>query len=71
MTWLWRVTSIDDNYRKYSLDLNVLVKLSDYSTCHLVLPTGTKGFAGTEGYMSPEIKLFNGEETYSEKIDCF
>ncbi len=50
---------------------NVLLKLADYSISRSVLPTGTKGFAGTEGFMAPEIVRFNGEETYSEKVDCF
>jgi serine/threonine protein kinase len=49
----------------------VLIKLADYSISRCVLPTGTKGFAGTEGYMSPEIIRYNGEEAYTNKIDCF
>ena len=59
---------------KFSVDSsmnNVYVKLADYSISRSVLPTGTKGFAGTEGYISPEIIRFNGEETYTEKVDCF
>ena len=50
---------------------SVCIKLADYSISRSVLPTGTKGFAGTEGFMAPEIVRFNGEETYSEKVDCF
>lgn len=50
---------------------NVRIKLADYSISRSVLPTGTKGFAGTEGFMAPEIVRFNGEETYTEKVDCF
>jgi len=50
---------------------SVLLKLADYSISRSVLPTGTKGFAGTEGFMAPEIVRYNGEETYSEKVDCF
>jgi serine/threonine protein kinase/GTPase SAR1 family protein len=49
----------------------VLLKLADYSISRSTLPTGTKGFAGTEGFMAPEIVRYNGEETYSEKVDCF
>lgn len=49
----------------------VRLKLADYSISRSVLPTGTKGFAGTEGFMAPEIVRFNGEETYTEKVDCF
>ena len=50
---------------------SVCIKLADYSISRSVLPTGTKGFAGTEGFMAPEIVRFNGEETYSDKVDCF
>jgi serine/threonine protein kinase len=49
----------------------VFLKLADYSISRCVLPTGTKGFAGTPGFIAPEILKYNGEETYSEKVDCF
>jgi serine/threonine protein kinase len=49
----------------------VRVKLGDYGISRTSLPTGTKGFGGTEGYMAPEILQFNGEEEYTEKVDCF
>jgi hypothetical protein len=32
------------------------------------LPSGTKGFGGTEGFMAPEIMRYNGEEEYTEKV---
>ena len=35
------------------------------------MPTGAKGFGGTEGFMAPEIVKYNGEEEYTEKVDCF
>lgn len=28
-------------------------------------------FSGTEGFMAPEIVRHNGEEEYTEKVDCF
>lgn len=37
----------------------------------MTLPSGTKGFGGTEGFMAPEIMRYNGEEEYTEKVDCF
>lgn len=37
----------------------------------MTLPSGTKGFGGTEGFMAPEIIKYNGEEEYTEKVDCF
>ncbi|CAM1297638.1 Uncharacterised protein g1884 [Pycnogonum litorale] len=47
------------------------VKLADYGISRTTLPTGTKGFGGTEGFMAPEILKYNGEEEYTEKVDCF
>ncbi|CAB0014704.1 unnamed protein product [Nesidiocoris tenuis] len=47
------------------------IKLADYGISRLTLPTGTKGFGGTEGFMAPEIMKYNGEEEYTEKVDCF
>lgn len=49
----------------------VHIKLADYGISRLTLPSGTKGFGGTEGFMAPEIMRFNGEEEYTEKVDCF
>ncbi|CAG0890372.1 unnamed protein product [Darwinula stevensoni] len=46
-------------------------KLGDYGISRSTLPTGSKGFGGTEGFMAPEILRFNGEEEYNEKVDCF
>lgn len=34
----------------------------------MTLPSGTKGFGGTEGFMAPEIMRYNGEEEYTEKV---
>lgn len=44
------------------------VKLADYGISRSTLPTGTKGFGGTEGFMAPEIMRYNGEEEYTEKV---
>lgn len=33
------------------------------------LPTGAKGFGGTEGFMAPEMMRHNGEEEYTEKVN--
>ncbi|KAK6640323.1 hypothetical protein RUM44_012009 [Polyplax serrata] len=49
----------------------VHVKLADYGISRLTLPSGSKGFGGTEGFMAPEIMKYNGEEEYTEKVDCF
>ncbi|XP_050524105.1 leucine-rich repeat serine/threonine-protein kinase 1 isoform X2 [Daktulosphaira vitifoliae] len=47
------------------------IKMADYGISRLSLPSGTKGFGGTEGFMAPEIIKYNGEEEYTEKVDCF
>ena len=44
------------------------MKLADYGVSRVVLPSGTKGLAGTLPFMAPEIILQNGEETYTEKV---
>ncbi|RWS17099.1 Leucine-rich repeat serine/threonine-protein kinase 1-like protein [Dinothrombium tinctorium] len=52
-------------------EVKVDVKLADYGISRPCLPTGMKGFGGTEGFMAPEIMRYNGEEEYTEKVDCF
>ncbi|VVC44730.1 Protein kinase domain,Protein kinase-like domain [Cinara cedri] len=37
----------------------------------LSLPSGTKGFAGTKGFMASEIINYNSEEEYTEQVACF
>lgn len=49
----------------------VHVKIADYGISRISLPTGTKGFGGTEGFMAPEIMTHNGEEEYTEKVNFF
>lgn len=46
----------------------VHIKIADYGISRVALPTGTKGFGGTEGFMAPEIMKHNGEEEYTEKV---
>lgn len=45
------------------------IKIADYGISRVALPTGTKGFGGTEGFMAPEIMKHNGEEEYTEKVN--
>ncbi|XP_064627387.1 leucine-rich repeat serine/threonine-protein kinase 1-like [Lineus longissimus] len=47
------------------------VKLADYGISRAVLPTGGKGYAGTPGFVAPEVIQFMGEESYTKKVDCF
>ncbi|KJH53343.1 kinase domain protein [Dictyocaulus viviparus] len=56
----------------FSSQVDVLLKLGDYGISRAVMPSGgAKGFGGTEGFMAPEIVKFNGEEEYTQKVDCF
>lgn len=48
----------------------VYIKIADYGISRVTLPSGTKGFGGTEGFMAPEIMKYNGEEEYTEKVCC-
>jgi serine/threonine protein kinase len=50
---------------------NVHIKMADYGISRIVMPSGSKGFGGTEGFLAPEIMRHNGEEEYTEKVDCF
>ncbi|XP_053678911.1 leucine-rich repeat serine/threonine-protein kinase 1 [Anopheles nili] len=50
---------------------SVHIKVADYGISRITLPSGSKGFGGTEGFMAPEIMRHNGEEEYTEKVDCF
>jgi len=51
-----------------SVVVPTVVKLADYGVSRAVLPSGTKGFAGTPPFMAPEIIQHNGEESYTEKV---
>uniref|UniRef100_T1HIN4 non-specific serine/threonine protein kinase n=1 Tax=Rhodnius prolixus TaxID=13249 RepID=T1HIN4_RHOPR len=64
------VWSIPAPFQDY-LEVTTQIKLADYGISRLTLPSGTKGFGGTEGFMAPEIMKYNGEEEYTEKVDCF
>ncbi|XP_030371278.1 leucine-rich repeat serine/threonine-protein kinase 1 isoform X2 [Scaptodrosophila lebanonensis] len=50
---------------------SVHIKIADYGISRQTAPSGSKGFGGTEGFMAPEIIRYNGEEEYTEKVDCF
>lgn len=45
------------------------IKIADYGISRVSLPSGIKGFGGTEGFMAPEIMKHNGEEEYTEKVN--
>ena len=66
---VWKMYRPHEVIRTEAIDVEV--KVADYGISRSTLPTGTKGFGGTEGFMAPEIMRFNGEEEYTEKVDCF
>ncbi|KAJ6225869.1 hypothetical protein RDWZM_004414 [Blomia tropicalis] len=66
---VWSFPSVSSLQSSISTEINL--KLADYGISRSSLPTGTKGFGGTEGFMAPEIMLYNGEEEYTDKVDCF
>ncbi|KRF83412.1 leucine-rich repeat serine/threonine-protein kinase 1 isoform X2 [Drosophila virilis] len=50
----------------------VHIKIADYGISRQTAAgLSAKGFGGTEGFMAPEIIRYNGEEEYTEKVDCF
>lgn len=68
---IWEMPKPYSSSKSSSSEMRVEIKLADYGISRAILPTGTKGFAGTEGFMAPEIMRYNGEEEYTEKVDCF
>uniref|UniRef100_A0A915CTS6 Protein kinase domain-containing protein n=1 Tax=Ditylenchus dipsaci TaxID=166011 RepID=A0A915CTS6_9BILA len=55
-----------------SPSMDVHLKLGDYGISRYSYPSGIcKGYGGTEGFMAPEVMRYNGEEEYTEKVDCF
>ncbi|XP_065901967.1 leucine-rich repeat serine/threonine-protein kinase 1-like [Dysidea avara] len=49
----------------------VLIKLSDYGIGQFASINGLRGFAGTPGFIAPEIIKYHGKEVYSNKVDIF
>ena len=48
----------------------VLIKLSDYGISQFASINGLRGFAGTPGFIAPEIIKYHGKEVYSNKVQC-
>ncbi|XP_068156290.1 LOW QUALITY PROTEIN: leucine-rich repeat serine/threonine-protein kinase 1 [Drosophila tropicalis] len=66
LVWELPQPHTEDNPRNH-----VHIKIADYGISRQTAPSGAKGFGGTEGFMAPEIIRYNGEEEYTEKVDCF
>lgn len=56
-------------YRQDLPSNKINIKIADYGISRVTLPSGIKGFGGTEGFMAPEIMKHNGEEEYTEKVE--
>uniref|UniRef100_A0A0N4ZX28 non-specific serine/threonine protein kinase n=1 Tax=Parastrongyloides trichosuri TaxID=131310 RepID=A0A0N4ZX28_PARTI len=56
----------------YATLTDVTLKLGDYGISRYSNGSEKcKGFGGTEGFMAPEIIQWNGEQEYTEKVDCY
>lgn len=66
------VWSFPSPFATQSQIAQVQLKLADYGISRQALSTGIwKGFAGTMSFLAPEILRHNGDEEYTEKVDCF
>ena len=62
-----------DNILLFSLDKDsdVNVKLTDFGTANFMDPVGLKYFAGTPGFIAPEIFEYSKTEEYNEMVDVY
>ena len=51
-----------------SHNCSVHVKLSDYGISQFASVSGVLGYAGTPGYIAPEILKYHGKEIYTNKV---
>lgn len=66
------VWSFPSHFATQFQSASVELKLADYGISRQALSTGIwKGFAGTINFLAPEILRHNGDEEYTEKVDCF
>lgn len=64
----FKTTTKDPIFSMDTPSNKVFIKIADYGISRVTMPSGTKGFGGTEGFMAPEIMKYNGEEEYTEKV---
>lgn len=68
-TWLLTIATVrTSNLAMTNMSLVSVSYFFIVGISRLTLPSGTKGFGGTEGFMAPEIMRYNGEEEYTEKV---
>ena len=57
-----------NNLPLFSSNYDVHVKLADYGISQFSNIDGLLGFAGTPGYIAPEILKYYGKEVYTNKV---
>ena len=57
-----------NNVSLFSSNYDVHVKLADYGVSQFSNINGLLGFAGTPGFIAPEIIKYHGKEIYTNKV---
>ena len=57
-----------NNVSMFSSNYDVHVKLADYGISQFSNINGLLGFAGTPGFIAPEIIKYHGKEVYTNKV---
>ena len=57
-----------NNLPLFSSNYDVHVKLADYGISQFSNINGLLGFAGTPGFIAPEIIKYHGKEVYTNKV---
>ena len=64
---MWRFP-LPNNLPLFGGTYNVHVKLADYGVSQFSNIDGLLGYAGTPGYIAPEILKYYGKEVYTNKV---
>ena len=59
---------MSNNVSLFSSNYDVHVKLADYGVSQFSNINGLLGFAGTPGFIAPEIIKYHGKEIYTNKV---
>jgi len=57
-----------NNLPLFSNNYDVHVKLADYGISQFANINGIRGYAGTPGFIAPEIIKYHGKEVYTNKV---
>ena len=64
---VWRFP-MPNNLPLFTSNYDVHVKLADYGISQFANLNGLLGFAGTPGFIAPEIIKYHGKEVYTNKV---